>query len=382
MNKLLLLLKGQIALWLSSKETNPNIWVFSSKDNKAFNYNSKYLFLYVLEHLKQIKPLYVINDDKERTVLQKKYGEEYFIETESIAGMKKALEAGVWFTSAGMPVYALSSGKNRKIVNLWHGVPLKKIALMEPNVPCWERWYFKKMFSQNYKYILTTSDALNSVMAESFAVTEDKIKVWGQPRNDVLVDATQQKKQLSDFVKVPAYEKAILYAPTFRDNGTTQWFPFEDFDKEKLQKFLEDNRILLCLRAHVNENVSEEYCYCPNIINLSSDVIDDITGYLYMFDLLITDYSSIYIDYMLLNRPMMFLPYDKEQYLQDRGMNFEYDKVTPGKKPVTYEEFVQTILSELEQDSMQSERLKMNTIFNQVQEPCSERICKEILRGE
>ena len=72
MNKLLLLLKGQIALWLSSKETNPNIWMFSYKDNKAFNYNSKYLFLYVLEHLKQIKPLYVINDDKERAALQKK----------------------------------------------------------------------------------------------------------------------------------------------------------------------------------------------------------------------------------------------------------------------------------------------------------------------
>lgn len=382
MNKLVLLLKGQIALWSSSKDTNPNIWVFSSKDNKAFNYNSKYLFLYVLEHLKQIKPLYVINDDHERAALQKEYGEEYFIETESFAGMKKALEAGVWFTSAGMPVYALNSGKNRKIVNLWHGVPLKKIALMEQNVPWWEHWYFKRMFSKNYDCILTTSDALIPVMAESFAVSEDKIKVWGQPRNDVLVDVSQQKKKLSDFIDVPEYDKAILYAPTFRDNGITQWFPFEDFDKEKLQKFLEDNRILLCLRAHVNENVSEEYCYCPNIINLSSEVIDDITGYLYMFDLLITDYSSIYIDYMLLNRPMLFLPYDKEQYLKDRGMNFEYDKVTPGKKPVTNEEFMQAIISELQQDSMKEERQKMNDIFNQIQTPCSKRICEEILGGQ
>jgi len=382
MNKLWLLLKGQIALWLSPKKTNPNIWVFSSKDNKAFNYNSKYLFLYVLEHLKQIRPLYVINDEAERIALQKKYGEEYFIETESIAGMRKALEAGVWFTSAGVPVYALNSARNRKIVNLWHGVPLKKIALMEQNVTLWQHLYFKSMFSENYQYILTTSEALIPVMAESFAVSMGRIKVWGQPRNDVLVDPAQQQKKISDFVEVPEYDKAILYAPTFRDNGTTQWFPFEDFDKEKLQQFLVDNRILLCLRAHENENVSKEYCYCSNIINLSSEVIDDITGYLYMFDLLVTDYSSIYIDYMLLNRPMLFLPYDKQQYLKDRGMNFEYDKVTPGKKPVTFEEFTQTILSELEQDSLRAEREKLNTIFNQVQEPCSKRICEEILRGE
>ena len=382
MNKLLLLLKGQIALRLSSKKTNPNIWVFSSKDNKAFNYNSKYLFLYVLEHLKHIRPLYVINDKTERKVLQEKYGAEYFIETESIAGMKKALEAGVWFTSAGLPVYALKVGKNRRIVNLWHGVPLKKIALMEPNVSAWERAYFKMMFSENYESILTTSDTLIPVMAESFAVSEDKIKVWGQPRNDVLLDKSQQKKKLSDFVQVPEYKKAVLYAPTFRDNGTTKWFPFEDFDKKKLQAFLEEHGILLCLRAHVNENVSSEYCYCPNIINLSSDVIHDITGYLYMFDLLITDYSSIYIDYMLLNRPMLFLPYDKQQYLKDRGMNFEYDKVTPGKKPVTFAEFVDDIRSELEADSMQQERQKLNAVINQVQEPCAARICKEMQRGE
>ena len=45
-----------------------------------------------------------------------------------------------------------------------------------------------------------------------------------------------------------------------------------------------------------------------------------------IFDILITDYSSIYIDYLLLDRPLIFLPYDKEQYLKGRGMNFEYDK--------------------------------------------------------
>ena len=64
-----------------------------------------------------------------------------------------------------------------------------------------------------------------------------------------------------------------------------------------------------------------------------------MTGVLGIFDLLVTDYSSIYIDYLLTEKPIVFLPYDKEQYLEGRGMNFGYDEVTPGPKPETMRSF-------------------------------------------
>lgn len=137
------------------------------------------MFEYVLKNEPNINPLYVINDDEMRYKLQKKYGDKYFIETKSLAGIKKVLNAGAWFTSAGLPVYGLGLNRNRIIVNLWHGVPLKKIALMENNLSKITRIYFKYIFSNNYTYILTTSEKLLGIMEKSFDVAEDKIKIWG-----------------------------------------------------------------------------------------------------------------------------------------------------------------------------------------------------------
>ena len=91
-----------------------------------------------------------------------------------------------------------------------------------------------------------------------------------------------------------------------------------------------------------------------------------------MFDLLITDYSSIYIDYLLTDKPLMFLPYDRERYLDGRGMNFEYDEVTPGPKPETMKDFIREIRSLISgEDSWKSERDRVNLKFNEVREPCS-----------
>ena len=107
-----------------------NIWIFSSTDNERYNYNSKYLFEYVLKNENDITPYFVINDDKLRERLQLEYGKDFFIETSSKEGIKKVLSGGVWFTSAGLPLYGTNLNKKRIIVNLWHGIPLKKIALI------------------------------------------------------------------------------------------------------------------------------------------------------------------------------------------------------------------------------------------------------------
>ena len=376
-DKLIFLIKGQIALF-KQKKRDKNTWIFSSTDNSSFNYNSEYLFLYVRTYFKQVKPLFIINDEIKRKELQKEYGNEYFIETVSLKGMMQAMEAGVWITSAGLPVYAIGAGKDHIIINLWHGVPLKKIALMEENFSWLKKLYFKKLFSENYRFIITTSKKLIPIMSKSFGVDDKKIKVWGQPRNDVLFDSTKWNKSISDFVDVDGYNKVILYAPTYRDYGNTKWFPFDDFDKKILQKYLEEKGYLLCLRAHTEDGFENELCFCKNIVSVNADVIEDITEYLYMFDMLITDYSSIYIDYMLLNRPIIFLPYDKQEYLGKRGFNFEYDEVTPGLKPATFKEFMLAVESELVRDTLRSEREIINDYFNEVKEKCSKNICEKI----
>lgn len=356
-----------------------HIWLFSSTDNSHYNYNSRYLFEYVKENLPEITPLFVINDPGLQNSLSSKYGKQYFIETESIQGIRQALSAGVWFTSAGLPAYGTGLHKKRLIVNLWHGVPLKKIALLDPNLKKAARIYFKKIFSENYTCILTTSHELIPLMARSFAVSEDKIKVWGQPRNDGLFQKNDCREILGQlFPDLPEYTKTVLYAPTFRDYGQIQLFPFKDFDQEQLEAFLEEKNMLLFIRTHVAEQGSAAPYLGKRIRFLGNEQAEDVTGILNIFDCLITDYSSIYIDYLLTDKPMVFLPYDRQQYLDGRGMNFDYDDVTPGPKPETFNDFLDALSPK--EDFWKSERTRVNRLFNEIQHPCAADICNKVLK--
>lgn len=356
-----------------------HIWLFSSTDNSHYNYNSRYLFEYVKENLPEITPLFVINDPELRNSLSSKYGKQYFIETESIQGIRQALSAGVWFTSAGLPAYGTGLHKKRLIINLWHGVPLKKIALLDPNLKKAARIYFKKIFSENYTCILTTSHELIPLMARSFAVSEDKIKVWGQPRNDGLFQKNDCREILGQlFPDLPEYTKTVLYAPTFRDYGQVQLFPFKDFDQKQLEAFLNEKNMLLFIRTHVAEQGSAAPYLGKRIRFLGNEQAEDVTGILNIFDCLITDYSSIYIDYLLTDKPMIFLPYDRQQYLDGRGMNFDYDDVTPGPKPETFNDFLDALSPK--EDFWKSERTRVNRLFNEIQHPCAADICNKVLK--
>lgn len=356
-----------------------HIWLFSSTDNSHYNYNSRYLFEYVKENLPEITPLFVINDPELRNSLSSKYGKQYFIETESIQGIRQALSAGVWFTSAGLPAYGTGLHKKRLIINLWHGVPLKKIALLDPNLKKAARIYFKKIFSENYTCILTTSHELIPLMARSFAVSEDKIKVWGQPRNDGLFQKNDCREILGQlFPDLPEYTKTVLYAPTFRDYGQVQLFPFKDFDQKQLEAFLEEKNMLLFIRTHVAEQGSAAPYLGKRIRFLGNEQAEDVTGILNIFDCLITDYSSIYIDYLLTDKPMIFLPYDRQQYLDGHGMNFDYDDVTPGPKPETFNDFLDALSPK--EDFWKSERTRVNRLFNEIQHPCAADICNKVLK--
>lgn len=356
-----------------------HIWLFSSTDNSHYNYNSRYLFEYVKENLPEITPLFVINDPELRNSLSSKYGKQYFIETESIQGIRQALSAGVWFTSAGLPAYGTGLHKKRLIINLWHGVPLKKIALLDPNLKKAARIYFKKIFSENYTCILTTSHELIPLMARSFAVSEDKIKVWGQPRNDGLFQKNDCREILGQlFPDLPEYTKTVLYAPTFRDYGQVQLFPFKDFDQKQLVAFLDEKNMLLFIRTHVAEQGSAAPYLGKRIRFLGNEQAEDVTGILNIFDCLITDYSSIYIDYLLTDKPMIFLPYDRQQYLDGRGMNFDYDDVTPGPKPETFNDFLDALSPK--EDFWKSERTRVNRLFNEIQHPCAADICNKVLK--
>src|SRR5699024_10035846 len=153
-------------------------------------------------------------------------------------------------------------------------------------------------------------------MAESFGVSQEKIKIWGQPRNDAIFKKNNKNEILNElYSDLLSHQNIILYAPTFRDNSKTILFPFEDFDSKQLDNFLEENQLLIFIRCHQSDINNIEKNFGNRVKFINEDKIEDIMDIINIFDLLITDYSSIYIDYLLTNNPILFLPYDKEEYL-------------------------------------------------------------------
>ena len=81
MRKLKCLLMTQVLKHMVRGKTDPYTWIFSSVDNCYYNYNSRYLFEYVKEHIPEVTPYFVINNPERRQKLSEEYGEKYFIET-------------------------------------------------------------------------------------------------------------------------------------------------------------------------------------------------------------------------------------------------------------------------------------------------------------
>lgn len=357
--------------------TDDETWVFSSTKNEHYNYNSKYLFEYVLQNHIDKKTFFVINDTVTRRKLNKVVG-PYFISTRTLTGVGKVLSARVWITSAGLPMHLMFDHKERLVINLWHGVPLKKIVLMENDTTWIKRLYVALFFSRQYSAIATTSKKLISTYANSFGVKDNIVKVLGQPRNDLLFEDNRNIFE-EKFPNISG--KKVLYAPTYREWETTQLFPFADFDEGKVENFLERINATIFIRFHLQNQEQTRFVETKHIRFINEDKFEDIMTVLNNFDLLVTDYSSMYIDYLLLDRPIVFLPYDLSDYSKKRGFNFDYNLVTPGEKVTdTCEHFCDVIQHNLEKPELGSkERTRVNHFFNSARNSNRERVYQYIL---
>lgn len=250
---------------------------------------------------------------------------------------------------------------NRINVQLWHGFPLKGLSYMsnyledkkkKTNQKEWEKLNLIASYSQTY----------TTLMNACYGVNGDKYVITGMPRNDLLLNSNG-KKLLSEVLDVDLIgKKIVFYMPTFRktiygqENGVADKFNIldvDDFDYKDFDNFLRKNNILLILKYHpfhveqakdflANKKVNNLYILEDN--HLRDEEID-LYEVLNAADLLITDYSSIYFDYLLLERPIIFTPLDLEEYEKNRGFLLEpYDFWAPGPKCYTYGQLTEEII--------------------------------------
>ena len=266
--------------------------------------------------------------------------------------------------------YLLRPKEGVVYVQTWHGTPIKKIAQDIP-APIYDRIKIDWLRDSNsWTFLLAPSYFVANMLASSFNIDRKKVLPIGQPRNDALT--SRFSKEDSIFKKKVFGDRdcdrlVVMYAPTFRDDDTSkQHVPFslEQFSAKFSEKYV------LLLRFHSNIiTIGPTRTGDNDIINVSE--VDDLQSLLRITDVLVSDYSSIVFDFMILNRPIIYYPYDFEHYSNLlRGLYFSFEDL-PGQVVHSEDDFFRALsdFNDLS-DNVSPEK---NKIFNECQKNNSSR---------
>lgn len=372
------------------------IWVFGTDRN--FTDNGKYLFLHIANNKKdKVKAIWVSRSKNIAKDLIKEGYKAYW--NKSFGGVYYALRAKYFFLNENSSdINFWFSGGTKKII-LFHAVPFKKTGydakkgkygdfldtkgikkiILKLLVP----WGFERK-----DFVIATSPLFQKIMASAFRIDENKVIITGSPRNDIFfieIKNSDLGNDKSIFQRVRYLKgkgkKIIFYLPTWRDTGGN---PLADanFDFSALKKFLNLNNAVFITKFHIRTDMNEKDSQKLNseeFLVLPSNT--DIYQILPQTDILITDYSSVFIDFLLIDRPIIFFPYDFQKYIaKDRELYFDYNEFTPGPKAYNFNELLSQIECFLKKEDnygRQREKIK-NLCFSYVDGNSSERIFKTI----
>lgn len=249
------------------------------------------------------------------------------VKVDTLDFLKTALSAGVWINNSSVNRGLSLKQKETFELNTWHGTPLKK---MGRDVAVNLSYSHKSKQRVETTIYCSQSGYDQEIFTRLFDTDKEHILISDLPRNDSLLkyekpDLDAIRKQLC----IPEGKKVILYAPTFREydrTGFNSCYINPPINLEKWKSALGNDYVLL-FRAHY-EIVS--------VLGIRNDgFCFDVSSYPYLndliavSDLLISDYSSIYFDYSITEKPMLNFSYDLKTYTEKRGLYLDLNDVLP-----------------------------------------------------
>jgi CDP-glycerol glycerophosphotransferase len=343
---------------------NPGLTVVISRPESGFADNSKYFFIYANNVIRERERVIMLTTDRTAKALISASGCESVLHPSwrslflLLRCSKVVTDNMDWYYFGA---YQLTRGA--KLIQLWHGAPLKHIELDKyrkrlNDMPALFRPLLKiqKAIIGRYPvydiFISTSQWFTDKTFKSSFK--SKHFVATGYPRNDILFGWPSQESTAymlawinvdkQAFQKVTSLKNhgyyTCLYAPTFRKN---LYNPFEtSINLGRLSEFAKKINLLIILKLHPFMHDKYRISEYPNLLEYPP--LCDVYPLMTITDILITDYSSIYFDFLLLDRPILFYPYDLDQYINhDRDMYFDYEAMTPGAKCHTYNELESAI---------------------------------------
>lgn len=326
---------------------NNKKWLIGNKT--GWSDNSKYFVLALAEKNSNIRPIWIAKTKKERDIVRAHSIESY--EKWSLMGIYHALTGGIFIFSSSISDVNYWASGNAKKINLWHGVGLKKLGMKYSDVynpkSLTSRIVTPFFYSQP-TYFLAPSPMMARHFADCYQMQDDQILQLGYPRCDFLTSPIEkvishikknEPKEMLDLVRYfEKYSKIYIYMPTFRDDQH-DFISHSGIDFEQLNRLLYDKNELLILKFHpATRLIGMKFDAFSNIIQLDKSL--DIYPILPFTDVLITDYSSIYYDYILMrDKDVLLFPFDYEEYIHNsRDFAFDYITFTPGTKAWNYKD--------------------------------------------
>lgn len=232
---------------------------------------------------------------------------------------------------------------NRQMeVCLWHGMPVKRIGFLLHGLPQREKLGFGRFFS-------VTSNEFVNIFSDVFYVKQELIHIDGQPRNDYLFNPVEEYCGIKDY---------IIYLPTFRKSikktnisnydceyEADKLFNLSREDWRVISQVLNEQKLNLIIKPHPQDTL-DNLLYIKDYQNIL--IINDrdlLMQHIPLYRLLagsqalITDYSSVFIDYMLTDKPIAFFIPDYDSYKNSRGFIFDNpEEIMAGKICTTCED--------------------------------------------
>lgn len=347
--------------------------VFTSTPN--YSDSSRAVFEYMRKAYPKIKYVWLL----ERFEELERLDNVKYINRHTLKGLCFFLRSSCIVNTHGLYLNAYSH--KQVVICVWHGMPLKKIQHMFPKD-------LKHIANRNFQFNCTiaTSPLMQQIVTTCFACPKEKVKLTGLPRNDYLFTKLR-------FETIPETSKIIVWMPTYRNGnnlieGKQYEYGLPIIDSSNLgllNEHCEKNNVHLLIKFHPFQIKDKEISGFSNIHILSSIYVDPsihFYNYLGSADALITDYSSVYIDFLAVDRPIAFILEDYEEYSDDRGFVFDDPiKYMPGSHVYNLEEleaFIQEIGNGI--DSTKSLRDTIGVELNQFRDDKNtERLVNEIM---
>ncbi len=314
------------------EDIDDNLIILGAYSGRLHVDNPKYLFEFLNKRSKNNVIWITKNADVISDLKKKGYNVIPFY---SIKTIKLLRRANYIFLSHGYPdILPIKLSSSTKIILTWHGTPIKKINLDLEKTYAYSKWNrifkLKLEFNEFVDHLLTPTKEKEDhlILAKAFKISLSKILSSGYPRNDILFVRDEEfLKNLKNKFKIASYiKRIILYAPTFRDDYIFR-FPLTKAEMKLLNEILKETNTIFLIKGHIFEEKIDIKKH-KHFRLVKKDI--DIQELLLISDILITDYSSMIFDYLLLNRPVLLFAYDLEEYIKERGMYYNFEEIAPG----------------------------------------------------